>query len=205
MPPTKGALFSYLAGRVPVTSSYFGSLVADGDSLTFGAGVPTAYPPQLTLSGGLWVITNKGVNGQLLSAMVANAATDIDPLYNATVKNVVILWGGINDLASSVTPATCYANYKAFCDARHAIGWKVVVTTLPSNKFVDNTREQFNTLLRADHSFADAIADFIGTPINVDGGWSNLSWFQSDGIHPNESGIQTYELPVFNAAVNSLF
>lgn len=207
MSPTKNALFTYYAPSA--LDPYFGNLVADGDSLTFGAGVPVAYPPQLTpkvksvVLGMIWGITNSGVNGQFLSTMVANAAANIDPLYDPNVRNnVVIIWGGINDLASSVTPATCYTNLQTYCAARHAVGWKVLVVTLPSNKFVDNTRGQLNTLLRSNHSFADGLVDFIGSPLDTVGGWSNTTWFQSDGIHPNEAGIQTYELPTFNPAIN---
>jgi len=137
--------------------------------------------------------------------MLANAPANIDPLFNSSAAlNVVAIWGGINDLASSVTPATVYSDLQSYCSARHAVGWKCIVVTLPSNKFVDNTRAQVNASLRANHSFADALVDFAGTPLDCTGCWSNTTWFQSDGIHPNEAGIQTYELPVFNAAVNGL-
>jgi len=135
--------------------------------------------------------------------MLANAATNIDPLFNASdSKNVVIIWGCTNDLASSVTPATCYGNIQSYCQARHTVGWKCIAVTLPSNQFIDGTRTQLNNMLRANHSFADALVDWAGTPLDCIGCWSNTTWFQSDGVHPTEAAIQTYELGLFNQAVN---
>lgn len=148
---------------------------------------------------------NKGVNGQFMSTMLANAPANIDPLFNSSYSlNVVIPWGCINDLSSSVTPATCYGNIQSYCIARHAVGWKCIAVTIPSSQFIEHTREQLNAMLRADHSFADAFVDFTGTPLDCDGCWSNTTWFQSDGVHPTEAAIQAFELPLFNAAVNSL-
>lgn len=113
------------------------------------------------------------------------------------------IWSGIDDLASSVTPATVYSNLQAYCAARHAVGWKVIVFTLPSNKFVDNTRDQFNTLLRANHAFADGFVDFASTPFNPDGSWANTGIYQSDGVHLLQNTINVYEVPTISPVVNA--
>lgn len=113
------------------------------------------------------------------------------------------IWSGIDDLASSVTPATVYSNLQAYCTARHAVGWKVIVFTLPSNKFVDNTRDQFNTLLRANHAFADGFVDFASTPFNPDGSWANTGIYQSDGVHLLQNTINVYEVPTISPVVNA--
>lgn len=140
-----------------------------------------------------------------MSTMLANAPTSIDPLFNsADSLNVVTLLGCTNDLASSVTPATCYGNIQSYCNARHAVGWKCVVLTLPSNQFIDTPRTQLNNMLRSNHSFADGFVDFAGTPYDPIGAWSNTTWFQSDGVHWTEQGIQTYVVPKVSAVVNSL-
>lgn len=135
--------------------------------------------------------------------MLANAPANIDPLFSRTsARNYVILWACTNDLASGVTPATCYGNEQSYCSARHAVGWKCIVVTIPSDKNIEARREQLNAMLRADHSWADGLVDFAPTPLDCDGCWSNTEWFQSDGVHITEAGIQTYEVPLFNAAVN---
>lgn len=59
-------------------------------------------------------------------------------------------------------------------------------------------------MLRSNHSFADGFVDFAGTPLDPIGAWSNTQWFQNDGVHITQAGIQTYELPPFNAAINGL-
>jgi hypothetical protein len=119
-------------------------------------------------------------------------------------KRVVVIWAGIDDLASSVTPATVYSNLQAFCAARHSAGEKCIVVSLPSNKFVDNTRATVNASLRTNHAFADGFVDLVGTQLDCNGCWSDTTVFQSDGVHPNQNGITTIEVPLFNTAINSL-
>lgn len=138
-----------------------------------------------------------------MSTMLANVSANIVPLINRSItRNVVAIWGCTNDLASSVTPATCYGNLQSYCQIIHAAGAHCIAVTLPSNQFIDTPRTQLNTMLRANHSFADGLVDFAGTPLDPIGAWSNTTWFQSDGVHPTEAAIQTYELPLFNAVVN---
>lgn len=177
----------------------------DGDSLSAGAGGVTPYPSLITLTGGRWNIFNKAVNGQFLSTALANAPTVIDPLFTGAVgKKVVVIWAGIDDLASSVTPATVYSNLQSYCAARHAAGELCVVFSLPSNKFVDNTRATVNASLRANHAFADGFIDMIGTQADCTGCWSDTTVFQADGIHLNQNGINTIEVPLANSVINGL-
>jgi lysophospholipase L1-like esterase len=167
----------------------------------------TPYTQLLTLNK-LWKITNLGVSGETLATMLANAPARVDSLYNpAKPANLVIIWGGTNDIANSHdAPANVYANMKLYCAARHAVGWKVILVTMLSRTGagVDAAKDTLNNLILADHSFADALVDFTATPLGVDGGFSNTTNFQGDGIHPTQVGINTYEVPAFSTAVNGL-
>jgi len=181
-------------------------VVADGDSITFGQGATTPYTGLLSLNGGPWSIINDGISGELLATMVANAPTKIDPLYaNREGANIVVIWGGTNDFDQSATAADVYYDYVTYCLARHAAGWKVIVATKLSAQGQEADKDALNPLILANSSGCfDAIADFTGTPLGVDGGYANTTWFQSDGVHPTQAGITTYEAPIISAAINSL-
>lgn len=142
-----------------------------------------------------------------MSTMLANVQTNIVPLINRSpnVNNFVTVLGCTNDLASSVTVATCYGNIQSYCAAIHAAGAYCITVTLPSNQFIDTPRTQLNTMLRANHSFSDGLVDFAGTPLDPIGAWSNSQWFLNDGVHWTESAIQTYVAPAVSVVINSFF
>jgi lysophospholipase L1-like esterase len=186
-----------------------GNFIADGDSITVGLGEPEngtmGYPGNLTLTPGYWAIHNAAIDGELLSTMVSNFSSHIVPLIQSSPVNAkVAVWGGINDLSNSVSPATVYSDLQSYCAAVHAANALCIVATLPSNQFVDSQRNTVNVSLRANHSFADALVDFSGTPLDCTGCWTNSTWFQSDGVHPTQAAMQTYEVPAFNTAINAL-
>lgn len=182
-----------------------GNLVADGDSITFGQGATNPYTALMGLSGNSWTITNKGIPGELLSTMLTNAPTAIDPLFTSKFsKNVVVIWGGTNDIANSQQPVDVYANLTSYIAARHAVGWKVIAVTMLSRVGWDAKKDQYNALILANTAKADGIADFSGTPLGVDNGYLNATWFQADEIHPTTLGVVTYEAPIISTAVNAL-
>lgn len=177
-------------------------------------GALNPYTSSLTLNGGTvnWSITNKGIAGETLATMLANAPTAIDPLFNSKLpRNVLVLEGGTNDIATAHTPASVYANMTAYIAARHAVGWTVVVWTMLSRVGWDITKDQLNTLILANSGGTqgaagkwDGIVDETGTPLGIDGGYLNTLWFQPDEIHPTSPGVTTYEAPPVSAAVNAL-
>lgn len=176
------------------------NLVADGDSITAGTG---ATPWTYFIRS--WLIHNVALPGETLATMLANAPTAVDPLLKSPyVLNVVTVWGGTNDISLGATPATTYANLKSYCDARHAAGWKCIVATMLSRVGLDASKNTYNNLILADHSFADGLVDFTGTVLGCDGCYSNLSNFSPDGTHPLQSAINAIEVPAFNTAINAI-
>lgn len=139
-----------------------------------------------------------------MSTMLANVQSKIIPLINHSIaKNVVVLLGCTDDLAQSVTPATCYGNIQSYCQQVHAAGAYCISMTLPSNQFIDTPRTQLNNMLRASHA-ADVLVDYSDTPLDPIGAWSNSQLFLADGVHWTEFSIQTYVVPHVNAAINLL-
>ncbi len=111
--------------------------VCDGNSMTLGAG-QTAYPTQLAaMLGSNWAISNKGVSSQTTQNMLADAATDIDQLYEAgNTANVVVCWEGTNDIYFNASAADACQHLVTYCQGRRAAGFKVVIVTItPRNDF----------------------------------------------------------------------
>jgi hypothetical protein len=177
--------------------------MADGDSITAGAGATTPYTEMMTLTLP-WNIINFGVPGETCTTMINNAPTNIDIRFKVGFKNVVVLECGENDAAHGDTAAQIYARMQTYCNARHAVGWKCVIWTMLSRVGFDTEKNAINTLLANDHSFTDGLIDFTGTPLGIDGGYSNLTYFQSDQIHPTQFAINTIEAPQVAAVVNVL-
>jgi hypothetical protein len=137
--------------------------------------------------------------------MYANAPTTVDPHRQPGGRNVVIVWGGTNDIAvNGSTPAMVYAIMTSYIAARHAKGWQVVVPTMISREGFESQKNAYNALILANTAGADGIADFTGTQLGCGGCWSTSGLFQGDGVHPNQTGITTVEAPVISAAVNAL-
>jgi lysophospholipase L1-like esterase len=183
-------------------------LVADGDSITIGfqnSGPFTPYTSYLNLNNSPWFILNNGVSGETLAAMLSSAPTAVDPFYGPSgTGNCVVIWGGTNDITEGATPADTYANLVAYVAARHAVGWKVIVPTMLSRVGEDAEKNEYNALILANTAGADAIVDFTQTPLGIDGGYSNPTYFDTGGIHPTLFSVTTIEAPYIQAAINSL-
>lgn len=143
--------------------------------------------------------------GELLSTMLANAPANVDTRFNpALAKNVVVIWGGTNDIANAHQPVDVYANLVSYVAARHAKGWKVVVVTMLSRVGWDMKKDDYDALILANTAGADVVVNMTPTPLGMDGGFANMRWFNPDEIHPVTNGVTTYEAPMISTAVNAL-
>lgn len=208
--------------RDPAATAALGQVVCDGNSLTSGAGSSGGqnYPNILAaLLGDDWLVTNKGVSGQTTPDMAGDADTDVDPLYDAGTyeHNVLVAWEGTNDLYFGASAADAYAALVAYCQARQAAGWTVVVATLlPRGDFPgtstlpggdpeaehETRRQAVNALIRANWAtFADALADVAADArIGDDGDEDGATYYAGDGVHLSNAGYAAVA-PLFEAAV----
>jgi lysophospholipase L1-like esterase len=112
--------------------------------------------------------------------MIAAATTSVDPrLSPLWPRNVLVIWGGTNDMNAGATGAATYANLVAYCNARRAAagaaGLKIVVLTTIARTLTAISDAQFeidrlayNALIRANYAtFADALVD-IATDTHFD-------------------------------------
>lgn len=189
-------------------------IVFDGNSLVDGTGSSTGvhgastnfsgmdFPAQLSrlLGSAGFTYYNFGVAGQNTSNMTSDAATQIDPLYNAANSiNILVGWEITNDITlDGQTSQQAYTLYKNYFLARKAKGFKnVVLTVLPRFRAFGNSnqaqfnasRDSINTLIRAEYkTYAEALADVGDLPIVL-----------TDQIHTDDTGYAIVAATVADA------
>ena len=181
---------SNLDAAMYTAANSIGQVVFDGDSRSAGknwttAAVEAAYSTGDFMAGKRGVAT-WAVSGRTVATMLANGATNIDPLIKIA-NNTLVIWGGINDNGAS-TAQQIYDNLAAYCRARKAAGWnKVIVCTEIDSTAAGWTAKKntLNGLIAADHSWADAVAD-----LGADARLQNASdaTYYTDGTHLTAAG-----------------
>ena len=181
-------LFSYAQTR-GVAASYAANLMCDGDSLTYGYGsrANRSYPSQLGLSSSIQV-WNLGLAGQTMASMVTVAATLVDPNFVSGQTNVLVIWGGTNDLFGGTAPATVYADLSSYISARCSAGWNkiAVLTCLPRTGDNETNRATYNSLITANTAGADVVVDVASnSDLSND---TNGTYFYTDDTHLTAAG-----------------
>jgi lysophospholipase L1-like esterase len=170
-----------------------GQIVFDGNSMTGGS---STYPATVMPTFPSMTSTNVGVPGQTTPDMLSDAVTQVDPLYNGTLaNNVLVCWEGTNDLKLGATAASAYSSLVTYCSNRRAAGYKVVIVTLlPRNDggtpgTFEADRQTVNTNIRANWTtFADALADVAAIGAIGDFGDSNNATYYQDNVHMTALG-----------------
>lgn len=188
-------------------------VVCDGDSLTRGFAATAGYEYPTVLAAALgsdWEIRNFGVDSQTLNAMSSDAVANNDTPFATTLgtrKNVLVAWGGTNDLYYGDSAATAISDFETYCAARKAAGFKVVACTI-----IDRTESggswtaadaaTFNASVRANYAtYADALCDLAADPRLDD--YTDSTYYQADGTHLKDAGYAAVA-ELVEAAVNSL-
>lgn len=205
---------AYLVGKWGLASTTpTRNVVWDGSSLAFETGVggdDTTFVKTNKLLGiAQHEALNFGISGQTTTTCIANAATNVDPTYNATLLakyNVCVFWEGTNELSTAgKTASDVQTAIQTYCAARRAAGWKVVVgSILPrttGKTGFETDRQTINAWLRTNYtSFADQLADVGGdATIGATGANTNTTYYV-DGTHPSLTGC-SIAAPYFQAAI----
>jgi hypothetical protein len=186
------------------------NIVAEGDSLTQGfnsAGGGSAdvvssptdttksdYPNLMRTDLGTtsYTIRNTGLSGDTIASMITQFSGQVNVYYDATnySANVLIIWGGTNDIATNAAEETVYQNIRSYCVTARAAGWKVIVLNMleRTTNFtapMDATlfapiRQSINDRMAVEWpNYADAFCDVYATHPELNGAW--------DGTHPSSS------------------
>lgn len=142
--------------------------------------------------------------GTDIAYITANAASRVDAYYNPSAKhNVLMLIIGSNDIAVDLrSAAQVFADLKAYCLARKAVGWTIALATIlprlglgdPAN--FNTTRGAVRASILGDASFYDALLDFgdTGTTMGADTAPNNATYYDSGKIHPTDAGYALLQL-----------
>jgi hypothetical protein len=174
-----------------------GQVVFVGDSRSVGTkgwtfpAVDLAYPAGSIGFGGRGV-GNWAVAGYTWTQITADAA-NIDALLISGQSNILVVWAGVN-YSPDTTGAQIYARLAAYCTARKAAGWKVVICSeIDCQDAAHNTAgwhvtmwPALNTLIAADHSFAAGYVD-LGAIVGLQDA-TNLTYFIADAVHLTDVG-----------------
>lgn len=163
-------------------------IVALGDSLTHGYGLPPAdgFVPQLEnwlrINGAPdAVVVNAGVSGDTTAGGLARFEWSV-----AGETDAVIVELGGNDLLRAIDPGASRANLDGIMAKAKAAGLPVLLTGMmaPSN-YGPDYKAAFDAIYPELAEQYDAIYD----PFFLEGLVGDQSLFQSDGIHPNREGV----------------
>lgn len=191
------------------------NVVCVGDSITYGFGVTTPWSQSLSLTQSPSSVSNLGIPNQgiglalaaktagTINSMISMISTSLAPLFVPTARNVVVIWGGSNDIVNGGgTPAQAYADAKTYAAAAKAFGFRVVLVPALSRNPNDSDMQTLDALYTADHSFVDALV-VLPASLVANGAFANTTFF-IDSIHPTQFSDTTIIAPAVSAAINGV-
>ncbi|MBK9245978.1 MAG: arylesterase [Burkholderiales bacterium] len=162
------------------------TVLALGDSLTFGTGAASeaAYPLRLAgLTG--WRVVNAGVPGNTS----AQARERLPSLLAEHTPRLVLLSIGGNDFLRRVPEEQTRANIAAMLDESRAAGAQPVLIAVPRPALVAALLGSLD-----DHPLYEALADERRVPLFASG-WSGVlsdPALKADRIHANAAGYERF-------------
>lgn len=183
-------------------------LHAIGDSLTVGTGVTTAYPSLLTLTNQpAYTIKNWGIGGIDLQTLTASEPNRVAKECQPTVGGpaVALVWAGTNDFIQFATVTQVFNALGGEVAVLKQAGCLVFVSTMIDRQqsFSLNTQKNaYNDAIRTGVKAlgADGIFDIAANPLlGANGASTNLTYFNSDQVHWNNTGEALGVLEVNNA------
>jgi acyl-CoA thioesterase-1 len=167
--------------------AYRGTIVAVGDSLTAGLGVPEerAYPAQLAerlqAAGYKYRVINAGVSGETSSG----ALSRIDWVVSSLNPDIVILETGANDGLRGVDPALLKANLDRLVSLLTSHGIQVVLAGM---QMLPNLGPDYIAAFSEIYPRIAKRHDLVFVPFFLEGVAGNASLNLPDKLHPTADG-----------------
>ena len=183
-------------------------VVALGDSLTFGYRMrdPYAMDPRVPYPAQLEAllrekrkqrqvfVVNTGVNGDTTDGMLERFGR----IVASEKPDVVVVWGGINDLGAARMPEQVMGNLVKLYAMCKGIGAKSVACTVTPTSHTSPKMRRLNDLIRAHASEEDlALADIFPALADADGNLRRE--YSDDGAHLTAEGYRVVAEVVFHA------
>jgi acyl-CoA thioesterase-1 len=182
-----GVLGAALVGGAVPAAARVPEILAFGDSLTAGFGLPAdaAFPSRLEArlraEGTLVHVTNAGNSGDTTTDGLARLDWSL-----ADKPDLVILELGANDTLRGIDPKIVRANLDAMLTKIQASGAKVLLAgMLPLANWGEEYQEQFKRIY-PELAQAHGVTLY---PFFLEGVAMDPKLNQSDGLHPNERGV----------------
>jgi len=210
---------------ITILSSGGDVILSTGDSIIGDFNLTTRWQSQVTLNSALnWTtvsepIQNNGLPGKTLAAMASDTNLEVWPLMTGSGpanipgtagRNVVIGWGGTNDITLGANAATVESRLHRFSNAIAANPTgapKFIFASMISRNGQDTGKNNWNTLLRLNSArYMDYFVDMASNPlVGADGASASAVWFQGDGVHWSQAGATNFGAFYFQRAVNALY
>lgn len=185
-------------------------IIAEGDSRTDGS----AWVPKVHES----IYDNEVISGYAIHAKsgstlgeIESRATELDTALINGSRNILIVWAGVNNYTWSAN--AIHSALAAYCSARKAAGWTVVVSTEIDAQterhdqyhWHDTTWPNLNALIRENwSSYADALVD-LGANSHLQDA-TNTTYF-IDRLHLTLEGqavVANEMIPVINSVIETM-
>ena len=162
------------------------SVLALGDSITFGTGAPpqASYPSVLAALTG-WNVVNGGVPGDTSAAALAR----LPELLQQHAPALVLVSIGGNDFLRRVPPDSTRANIRGICKASRDAGAQVLLVGIPEASALAAATRSLG-----DHAMYGELSGELELPLHA-GGWSKVlsdPALRSDPIHANAQGYEAF-------------
>ncbi|WP_224982323.1 arylesterase [Geomonas agri] len=179
-----------------------GTIVAFGDSLTAGLGVPEseAYPAQLQRKlhqgGYRWTVINAGISGETSTGALAR----VDWVMKLK-PDIVILETGANDGLRGQDPELAHRNIDKIVSTLQSKG---VVVVLAGMKMLKNLGPAFTTKFAAIYPRVAKERKVILVPFFLDKVAGKEGLNLSDGVHPTGKGYAIVTETVYPFVVKAI-
>ena len=175
------------------------NVLIEGDSLSTFTGGGYSYADQISKKlGGSANFTQLAKGGDMVAGGISKDAAANANKFDPNAKdNVVVLWGGTNDLFSDRSAKETYDKLAKTAQTYKDKGFKVVVLTSvqfggPKNSAKqDQERRSYNDLIRANNGPWDSVVDVASLPQfsdKDDSVTNNHSIYAGDGVHLTQQG-----------------
>lgn len=178
--------------------------VCVGDSKTAFSTPSLAYPARfaaLPVSAGLGTVFNLGVSGYKLSDLVSSYDEKVKPYATGNALNpsgtstILCVWIGANDVfqLSALGYANATAYYSALCAyiaQAIADGFRVLLFTIDARTDHLDPLTEFNRTVINNAIRHNTQAEWFVDTEAVFWDYTDLSWWDADGIHYNSTGYE---------------
>ena len=175
------------AAAAPASGAHVAKIIAFGDSITAGFGLPPeqALPVRLEAKlhdeGIAAKVVNEGVSGDTTAGGVAR----LDWML-ADKPDVVIVELGANDALRGIDPKVVRANLEKIIERIQASGAKVLLLGM---KAPPNWGEDYQRAFDRIYPELARAHDVPLVPFFLEGVAMDPNMNQADGLHPNERGV----------------